>query len=244
MSARLRSKNLEIAQDMSLMADIVGAEGGIPPIESRLRHNILRMPREIQKASGIVVYGRRIRSLLYSTDVAIIRNCDADAVFCVYPFTAQRAVSAAVIHAASMPVFVGVGGGTTQGTRAVYLAMDAENQGAMGIVLNSPIPNRDLRTAARILDIPIVVTVTSAQTDISRRINSGATILNVAGGAKTPDIVAKIRESFPKAPIMASGGRTAESITATIDAGANAIVYTPPSSGELFRALMDSYREG
>ena len=243
MSARLRSKNYEVVQDMSLMADIVGAEGGIPPIESRLRHNILRMPREIQKASGIVVYGRRIRSLLYSTDVAIIRNCDADAVFCVYPFTAQRAVSAAVIHAASMPVFVGVGGGTTQGTRAVYLAMDAENQGAMGVVLNSPIPNRDLRTAARILDIPIVVTVTSAQTDISRRINSGATILNVAGGAKTPEIVAKIRESFPKVPIIASGGRTAESITATIDAGANAIVYTPPSSGELFRTLMDSYRE-
>ena len=26
-------------------------------------------------------------------------------------------------------------------------------------------------------------------------------------------------------------------------AGANAIVYTPPSSGELFRSLMDSYRE-
>jgi len=68
--------------------------------------------------------------------------------------------------------------------------------------------------------------------------------LNVAGGARTTEIVAKIRESFPKVPIIASGGRTAESITATIDAGANAIVYTPPSSGELFRTLMDSYREG
>lgn len=242
-AARSKTGNLEIAQEASLMANLVGTDNGIPPIESRLRHNILRMPKEIQKASGIVVYGRRIRSLLYSTDVAIIRNCDADAVFCVYPFTAQRAVSAAVIHAASMPVFVGVGGGTTQGTRAVYLAMDAENQGAMGVVLNAPIPNRDLRIAARILDIPIVVTVTSEKTDIARRINNGATILNVAGGAKTPEIVAKIRESFPKVPIIASGGRTPESITATIDAGANAIVYTPPSSSELFRALMDSYRD-
>ena len=243
MSARLRTKKIETAQDLPLVADIAGADGGIPPIESRLRHNILRMPREIQRASGIVVYGRRIRSLLFSTDIAIIRNCDADAVFCVYPFTAQRAVSAAVIHAASMPVFVGVGGGTTQGMRAVYLAMDAENQGAMGVVFNSPIPNRDLRTTARALDIPIIVTVSSSQTDISRRINNGAAILNVAGGAKTPEIVAAIRESFPKVPIIASGGRTAESITATIEAGANAIVYTPPSSGELFRDLMDSYRE-
>lgn len=177
-----------------------------------------------------------------TTDLAIIRNCDADAVFCVYPFTAQRAISAAVIHAASVPVFVGVGGGTTQGMRAVYLAMDAENQGAMGVVLNSPIPNRDLRTAARALDIPIVVTVTTENTDIRRRIDSGATILNVAGGKNTALIVEKIRKEFPQVPIIASGGPTAQTIVETIDAGANAIVYTPPSSSELFRDLMDSYR--
>lgn len=230
-----------IQRDIDFVEDIL-SDGGVPPIETRLRHNILRMPEEIQEATGIVVYGKRIRSLIFSTDVAIIRNCDADAVFCVYPFTAQRAVSAAVIHAASMPVFVGAGGGTTQGTRAIYLAMDAENQGAMGVVFNAPIPNRDLRAAARILDIPIVITVVNDHTDISRRISSGATILNVAGGAQTPDIVAKIRAAHPTVPIMASGGRTPESITATIKAGANAIVYTPPSSGELFRNLMDDYR--
>ena len=225
-----------------LDVDLLEHEGGIPPIESRLRHNILRMPKEIERASGIVVYGRTIRSLIFSTDIAIIRNCDADAVFCVYPFTAQRTVSASVLQAAAMPVFVGVGGGTTQGTRAVYLAMDAENQGAMGVVLNAPIPNRDLRTAARILDIPIVVTVTTPDTDVRRRIENGAAILNVAGGARTPEIVAQIRAAHPKIPIMASGGRTSESIAATIDAGANAIVYTPPSSSELFRGLMDGYR--
>ena len=226
-----------------LITQLVGDEGGIPPIESRLRHNILRMPAEIQQASGIVVYGRRIKSLLFSTDVAIIKNCDADAIFCVYPFTAQRAVSAAVIHAASAPVFCGAGGGTTQGTRAVYLAMDAENQGAMGVVFNAPMPNRDLRAAARVLDIPIVITVTNEKTDIGRRIESGAAILNVAGGARTPELVRGIRDLYPKVPIMASGGRTGDSIRATIEAGANAIIYTPPSSSELFRDLMDRYRE-
>ena len=44
-------------------------------------------------------------------------------------------------------------------------------------------------------------------------------------------------------PIIASGGKTGESISATIAAGANAITYTPPSSGELFHKLMDEYRE-
>lgn len=243
MTARMRHRNTSKFGDSPQVVDLVDNEESIPSIETRLRHNILRLPQQIQRASGIVVYGRRIRSLIYSTDVAIIRNCDADAVFCVYPFTAQRAVSAAVIHAASMPVFVGVGGGTTQGARATYLAMDAENQGAFGVVFNSPIPNKDLRLTARALDIPIVVTVTNEHTDIRRRIDSGATILNVAGGKGTTDLVAKIRDEFPKVPIIASGGPTPESIVQTIDAGANAIVYTPPSSGELFRGLMDSYRE-
>ena len=226
-----------------VMEQLLSEEEGIEPIESRLRHNILRMPKEIEQASGIVVYGRRIRSLLFSTDIAIIKNCDADAVFCVYPFTAQRAVHAAVIHAASMPVFCGVGGGTTQGSRAVYLAMDAENQGAMGVVFNAPIPNKDLRMTARVLDIPIVVTITSLRTDVEKRLENGAAILNVAGGANTAKIVAAIREKYPRVPIMASGGKTPETIRATIEAGANAIVYTPPSSGELLRELMDRYRE-
>lgn len=240
---RIKTRRNAQSESIPLMEGLPVTNETIPPIESRLRHNILRMPQEIQRASGIVVYGKRIRSLLFSTDIAIIRNCDADAVFCVYPFTAQRAISAAVIHAASMPVFVGVGGGTTQGTRAVYLAMDAENQGAMGVVLNAPIPNRDLRAVSRIIDIPIVVTVASEHTDVRRRIDSGASILNVAGGKNTPDLVREIRTEFPKVPIIASGGKTNESIAATIDAGANAIVYTPSSSGELFRNLMDSYRE-
>ena len=59
----------------------------IPLVESRLRHHILEMPKEILKASGIVIFGRRIKSLVFTTDLAIIKNCDADAVFAVYPFT-------------------------------------------------------------------------------------------------------------------------------------------------------------
>ena len=231
-------------EDAPLIPEFESADDqGIPPIESRLQHNILHMPPEIQEASGIVVFGRRIKSLLFSTDIAIIKNCDADAIFCVYPFIAQRAVSASVIRVASMPVFCGVGGGITQGSRAAYLAMDAENQGAMGVVLNAPIPNKDVRAVSSILDIPVIVTVTTMGTDVSKRIESGASILNVAGGAKTAEIVASIRAKHPRVPIIASGGKTGDTIRATIEAGANAIVYTPPSSNELFRSVMDGYRD-
>ncbi|EQC78723.1 hypothetical protein HSIEG1_61 [Enterococcus sp. HSIEG1] len=44
-------------------------------------------------------------------------------------------------------------------------------------------------------------------------------------------------------PIIATGGPTDESILETIEAGANAITYTPPSNGELFSKKMQHYRE-
>lgn len=227
-----------------MMEELVPDEAGAPSFVSRLKHNILRMPQEIEEASGIVINGRRIKSLLFTTDVALIHNCDADAIFAVYPFTAHRSISSSIITMASMPVFCGVGGGTTQGMRALYLANDAESQGAAGIVVNTPFPNSDLRRVARLVDVPIVVTVVSGnKTHIGGRIRNGANILNVAGGHNTAELVAKIRADFPDIPIMASGGKTADSIKQTIDAGANAIIYSPPSSSELFKLLMDQYRE-
>src|SRR5574344_1850360 len=81
--------------------------------ESRLRHNIIRIPNESRACSGIMVFGRRMKTFVFSTDIAIIRNCDADAVFAVYPFTVQQSISNAIIQTTSIPVFCGVGGGTT-----------------------------------------------------------------------------------------------------------------------------------
>ena len=48
-----------------------------PNVESRLRHNILKMPQEVYQASGIVINGRRLKSFVFTTDLAIIRNCEA-----------------------------------------------------------------------------------------------------------------------------------------------------------------------
>ncbi len=215
----------------------------IPSIETKLRHNILHMPAEILKASGIVIYGRRIKSLVFSTDLAIIKNCDADAVFAVYPFTPQQSISDAIIKASYIPVFCGVGGGTTKGLRTVSLAKDAESQGAMGVVLNAPVTNENLWAVSQAVDIPTIITVVDENTDIAERLSSGAAILNVAGAAKTPDIVRRIRGEYPDVPIIASGGNTPENILATIEAGANAITYTPPSTQELFKLTMAKYRE-
>ena len=218
-------------------------KSNMPRVESSLRHQILKMPEATYEASGIVVNGRRIKSFVFTTDLAIIRNCDADAVFAVYPFTPQQAISEAIIKAAYVPVFCGVGGGTTKGLRTVRIAKDVESQGAMGVVLNAPISNPNLIAVARAIDIPVVITVVSSETNIARRLDAGASILNVAGAAETPKIVRKIREQFPDVPIIASGGNTNETIRETIRAGANAITYTPPSTCELFKTTMSKYRE-
>lgn len=202
-----------------------------PNVESRLRHNILKMPQEVYAASGIVINGRRLKSFVFTTDLAIIRNCDADAVFAVYPFTPQQAISDAIIKASYIPVFCGVGGGTTHGVRTLNLARDVESQGAMGVVLNSPISDLNLLAVSRVVDIPVIITVTKENTNIQSRIDSGASILNVACSTDTPRVVAKIREQFPDVPIIASGGKTGESISATIAAGANAITNSAALSG-------------
>lgn len=214
-----------------------------PQIGSKLRHQILRMPEAINSASGISVFGRVIKSLIFSTDLAIIKNCDADAVFAVYPFTPQQSISKAIIEASSIPVFCGCGGGTTKGKRTISLAKDVESQGAFAVVLNAPITNANLGAVTQNIDIPTVITVVSPDTDIDSRIRHGASMINVAGGKNTAELVAKIRQGHPDLPIIASGGKSEESIQATIDAGANAITYTPPTSAELFSSMMDTYRD-
>ena len=198
-----------------------------------------QLPSACYQASGIVVNGRRIKSLVFTTDLAIIRNCDADAVFAVYPFTPQSAISHALINGSYIPVFCGCGGGTTKGLRTLSLAQDAEGQGAMGIVLNAPISDLNLLAVTKVVDIPVI----SEETNIAARLASGASILNVAAGPGTAALVQKIRRDFPEVPIIASGGNTEESIQATIAAGANAITFTPPSTAELFKSMMAKYRE-
>lgn len=213
-------------------------------VKGYLRDFRINIPEAIYESKGIKIFGRRIKSIVFSTDVSIIRNCNADAVIAVYPFTPQPVITQAVMMAADCPVFAGVGGGLTKGERVINLARHAEYQGATGVVVNAPTSDETIRELKRIIDLPIVVTVVKDDDDIAARLKAGAQILNVSAAARTPELVRKIREDFPDVPIMATGGPTEASIKTTIAAGADAITWTPPSNGEVFRDIMEAYRKG
>ena len=185
----------------------------VPSYTGTLRNHSLTIPACVSECSGIRIFGRRIKSLAFSTDVAIIKNINADAIIAVYPFTPQPVISQAIISVSDVPVFVGVGGGITTGSRSVRLAIQSEHQGAYGVVLNAPTSDDVIRQIKKVVDIPVVITV------------------------------AEIRRDFPKVPIIATGGPTEESILRTIQAGANAITYTPPSNGVLFARIMNQHRK-
>lgn len=219
------------------------AEQFIPEIMTELRKDIVKVPEVIMEASGIKIFGKLICSIIFTTDIAIVRNTNANAVIAVYPFTPHPAITKSIIEAADIPVFSGVGGGLTQGARSSYMSLFAEAQGSLGVVLNGPTPLETVQEVCQVVDIPVISTVTSKYTEIDEKIEAGITIINISAGKETAETVKYFRERYPKLPIIATGGPTEESIRETIEAGANAITYTPPSNGELFSRKMEKYRK-
>lgn len=215
----------------------------IPKITTPLRNAIIKMPDSIRKASGIIIYGKRIKSIVYSLDVSLIANTDADAILCVYPFTPNTQILNAVSLVAKAPILVGVGGGLTQGDRSARLASHAEENNATAIVLNGPVSVETTKTVRDYVDIPLIYTVIDKTRNLQPYIDAGVNIFNVSGGKDTVDLVKWVREQYPDFPIIASGGKTDASIEATIDAGANAITYTAYGMMETyFHKKMETYR--
>lgn len=66
---------------------------------ARAHESVLSVPEVMRTAPGIAIQGRKIRSLVFSTDLAVICHCDADAVLAVYPFTCQPAITQALVAA-------------------------------------------------------------------------------------------------------------------------------------------------
>ncbi|WP_071131199.1 hydrolase [Enterococcus timonensis] len=215
----------------------------IPEIMTELRKDIIQVPDVMRRASGILIFGKRIRSIIFTTDIAIIRNTNADAVIAVYPFTPHPAITKSIIEAADIPVFSGVGGGLTQGSRCAFMSLFAESQGSIGVVLNAPTPLETVEMVNNVVDIPIISTVTSILTPVAEKISAGVAILNISAGKDTVATVKHFRNLYPQLPIIATGGNTDEQICNTIAAGANAVTYTPPSNGELFAKKMEKYRK-
>lgn len=216
----------------------------IPEISSELRQKTVQVPETIYQASGIMILNRRIKSLLFSTDIAVIKNSNANSIMAVYPFTPQLSITQAIIEVAPVPVFVGVGGGITTGNRSIHIALQAELLGAYGVVVNVPMKVEVIKKMSKEIDIPIISTVVSEYDEVIEKIKAGVQILNVSGGKETPLIVKKLRQDLgAEFPIIATGGPTDESILRTIEAGANAITYTPPTSANIFEDIMVKYRE-
>ena len=222
---------------------IKGNRKFIPSVDTILRRHVQQVPEETYRASGINIMGRRIKSLVFSTDVAIIRNTNAEAVMAVYPFTPELSITKAILEVASIPVFVGVGGGLTTGSRSIEIAFQAELHGAFGVVVNAPMKNEVIKEMSEYFDIPVVATVASLNDDIKGKIKAGARILNVAGGKRTAEFLIEIRKMLGEEfPIIATGGHKPENVLKTIEAGANCISYTPKTSPELLEEIMEKYR--
>lgn len=214
-----------------------------PHIDTKLRSHTILIPEVFRKATGIIINGKRIKSLVFSTDVAVIANCNGDAVIAVYPFTPTIQITGAIISVAQRPVFVGVGGGTTSGERVKSIALDAELHGATAVVLNAPTKTEFVRNLVDEIDIPVVLTIVSLHENLKERmLETKADIINVSGGKDTVEIVKKLREIDKDFPIIATGGPSEETVRAVIEAGANAVTYTPPTNGDIFKGMMEDYR--
>lgn len=214
-----------------------------PHIDTKLRSHTILIPEVFRKATGIIINGKRIKSLVFSTDVAVIANCNGDAVIAVYPFTPTIQITGAIISVAQRPVFVGVGGGTTSGERVKSIALDAELHGATAVVLNAPTKTEFVRNLVDEIDILVVLTIVSLHENLKERmLETKADIINVSGGKDTVEIVKKLREIDKDFPIIATGGPSEETVRAVIEAGANAVTYTPPTNGDIFKGMMEDYR--
>ena len=204
---------------------------------ARAHESVLSVPEVMRTAPGIAIQGRKIRSLVFSTDLAVICHCDA-----VYPFTCQPAITQALVAASQRPVFNGVGGSITQGERCVEAALHSEMSGVAAVVVNTSIPVESISALVEKVAVPVCVTACAADDVVHRQIAAGASIVNVAAGARTPQVVEALRWEYPDLPIIATGGPTDDAIRATIAAGADAVSWTPPAIADLEREVMEKAR--
>lgn len=213
-----------------------------PEYRSHYRAELVHVPDSIRRSSGIIINSRRYKSFLFSSDVATIMYSDADAILAVYPYSPHPAIIKALSTASPVPLVAGVGGGVTQGKRSAEIARFADAFGCLAVVLNAAVDPYTVRMVNDSVDIPIIYSVISRHQQIDQHIEAGVSILNISGGKATAEITRIFRERYPNIPIIATGGKTDEQILATIEAGANAISYTPKTTQQVFQENMEKYR--
>lgn len=215
-----------------------------PEFRSHYRAELVHVPDSIRRSSGIIINSRRYKSFLFTSDVATIMYSDADAILAVYPYSPHPRIIKALSEVTPVPLAAGVGGGVTQGRRSADIARFADAYGCMAVVLNAAVTPETVRMVNEVVDIPIIYSVISKNQVIEDHIDAGVDILNISGGKNTVEITRLFRERYLQIPIIATGGKTDEHILATIEAGANAISYTPKTTQQVFQENMEKYREG
>jgi hypothetical protein len=193
---------------------------------------------------GVNLGGKAIKSFLFSTDMALIENYEADAVLAVYPFPPSAKIIKSIIDFSEKPVICGVGGGLTQGKVAVEMAKLAEDAGAAALIVNQPFKNKDIELIKISTTLPMICSISHTGIDFRSRIEAGVDIFHITGGKATAAILEHLCFAAPGYPLLATGGKEIETVASAIAAGADGIVLTPPSSGELFKSIKDRYRSG
>ncbi len=79
------------------------AEQFTPEIMTELRKDIVRVPEVIMEASGIKIFGKLIRSIIFTTDIAIVRKYKCKCRDCCVPIYPHPAITKSIIEAADIP---------------------------------------------------------------------------------------------------------------------------------------------
>lgn len=127
----------------------------VPTLNSDFRKDIVYGPNVIQKSSGIDLFCKRIKKIIFTTDVAVIANCDADEVLAVYPWTHNTRILEASASVTPIPILARIGGELTKGLRSVTVDRFAEEMGVNGVVLNAPTTYETISIVRRGLVVPI-----------------------------------------------------------------------------------------
>lgn len=207
-----------------------------------LSANKFHIPDVIAESPGIQVGNHLVHSILLSTDLAYIQNLEADSIMTVNPFNKSNELDKVIVDFASKPVFCDIGGGLLREEQTIKLAKGAFDVGAAGVVITKPTAPEIIKNIRAEIDGTLIYTIMFDAEPIQDLLDAGVDIFNISTGEITVDTVAKIRDRFPEMKIMASGGPHDSSIRETIKAGADAIVFNPPTATEILRTVFDEYR--
>lgn len=200
------------------------------------------IPTNIEKASGIKLGDKLIKSVLLSTDLSYIQNLNSDAVMIINPFDKSNKLDKVVIEFTPKPVICDVGGGFLREEATIKSAVGAFEVGAAGVVITKPTAPDIIRRIRNEINGLLIYTVMFDAEPFDELANAGADIFNISTGVGTPETVQSVKELLPDIPIMANGGPQDATILETIEMGADAIVFNPPTATEILRSIFDGYR--